>query len=273
MLPDRRETVLVVADDIHAHDEMPSHLLLTHLFYHLSVAGIPYEVMDAMEVDELNTNFYKLLLHLGFRHESIERTKSLRIPVIGVNHELPSSNFVGTDHAEGLRMAVEHLTDSGHETIALILGYRDSWGEKARVEGYKKGLLEAGVEFLPALIQSSEKDGIVTAVGKCLAANPTAMIVSGEHWGPQVFHALSLFNKKIPDDISIVTYENSLFSPYSTPASTTIDQRFSRICAEVVSTVETVFSGTAEFPLRKIIENRLIVRGSVSQKPSPKNAH
>lgn len=261
----RQDTVLVTADEIEKTSNMPRHLLLTTLFFHLSINNIPYEVLDSSHIDELNTSFYKAVIYMGFLEKSDQKISKLKVPVIGINQGVSSGNFIGTDHAEGMRMGIHYLIEQGHRKIGFIKGTFDSWGTRERLRGYCEGLAEHGIEYDSKLVQTEEEGGIVGCVGKLLPKNPTAIIVSGENWGAQASYALSLFNKKIPEDISLITFEHSLFSAFMTPPTTTIDQQFNTICQETVDTVKIIFNNKCKFPIRKIIPNKLIIRDSVKK--------
>ena len=259
----KQDTIAVVADEIEKSANMPRHLLLTNIFFHLSINNIPYEVLDASHIDEINTSFYKAVIYMGFLEKSDKKISKIKVPVIGINQGVSSGNFIGTDHAEGIRIGINYLVEQGHRKIGFIKGTFDSWGTKERLRGYCEGLSEHGIEYDSKLVQTEEECGIVGCIGRLLSKDPTAIIVSGENWGMQAVYALSLFNKKIPDDISLITFEHLLYSAFSTPPSTTIDQQFNTICQEIVHTIKDIFNNKCKFPVQRIIPSKLIVRDSV----------
>jgi len=261
----KQDTIAVVADEIEKSSNMPRHLLLTNVFFHLSINNIPYEVLDASHIDEINTSFYKAVIYMGFLEKSDQKANKLKVPVIGINQKVSSGNFIGTDHAEGTRLAMNYLVEQGHNKIGFIRGTFDSWGAMERLKGYRESLENHNIEYDSTLVQTEEECGIVGCVGRLLPKNPTAIIVSGENWGAQAIHALSLFGKKIPEDISLITFEHALYSAFSTPPSTTINQQFNAICQGVVDTVKTIFDNKCKFPVQKIIPNKLITRDSVKK--------
>jgi len=261
----KQDTIAVVADEIEKNANMPQHLLLTSIFFHLSINNIPYEVLDASHIDEINTSFYKTVIYMGFLKKSDQKISKLKVPVIGINQGVSSGNFIGTDHAEGIRMGIDYLVEQGHHKIGFIKGTFDCWGARERLRGYQDGLAKNGIEYDSTLVQTEVESGIAGCVGRLLPKNPTAIIVSGENWGVQVIHALSLFGKKIPEDISLITFEHSLYSAFSTPPSTTINQQYNIICQEIIDTIKTIFNNKCKFPIRKIIPNKLIIRDSVKK--------
>lgn len=145
------------------------------------------------------------------------------IPLLGerVGH-------VTTDNISGSRSAVEHLISLGHRHIAMINGHEEAAVSKERLSGYMLALREAGITYDPSYVYDgnfSEKGGGVS-IARALQEHPevTAAFCASDLMALGAIEALKDMGLSVPDDISIVGYDDIPISSYCSPKLTTVWQ-------------------------------------------------
>ncbi len=137
------------------------------------------------------------------------------------------SNFVLTDHLTGGYLATKHLIENGHKKIACITGPAHIEGSKSRFLGYKKALEEAGIEVDENLIIKGAyqyEDGYENAEKIIEMKGVTAIFAFNDMQAFGLYNKLKELGKNIPDDYSIVGYDNHLYATLITPPLTTVHQ-------------------------------------------------
>lgn len=105
---------------------------------------------------------------------------------------------------------------------------------------------------------------VVEATNKILKYEPTAIILSGEGRAQLLYYALHKAGKTIPDDISVITFEDQSVTPYLIPPHTTISQNIPDIAKAVASIAKDIVRNNSNSPIQNIVlRNKLIVRESV----------
>lgn len=185
-------------------------------------------------------------------------------PIVTVNNFIPGLSHVCSDHRGGSRKAVEYLVSKGHRRIGLMLNNLVNWGDMERAKGFKSELSRNGITVEENLISTSSPRGnTLEIMAKMMRHKPTAIFAAGENIGLEVTHALNLLNFRIPEDVSILSFENVGVSEYLTPALTTIDQGLYAIGEETVNTLVRIIEQGADGPESIVLPNQLIERDSV----------
>lgn len=202
-----------------------------------------------------------------FSAEDAEFFRKAQIPCVVVNEPAPGVCNVATDHEESLRIAMEYLWEQGHRKIAYLHNGTGNWGAMERLKGFHHFLLEAGIEEKDHLAygyRNPAKD-IPAGIEILLKEHPTALIVEGEAKGIIADSTLKKLHIRIPEDLSLITFENPLVSSYLVPAHTTVCQDFDKLGKYAA---ETMVQYVLETPKRrkippiKFFHNHLIIRQS-----------
>jgi len=121
-------------------------------------------------------------------------------------------DMVRGDSFNGAYELVCHLTALGHRTIALLSGPRDLSVSRERAAGYEQALLARGLVFDPSLIRSGAftVDGGTAMMAHLLAHRPdvTAVFAANNFIAVGALHALRSAGKRVPDDISLVVFDD-----------------------------------------------------------------
>lgn len=161
----------------------------------------------------------------------------LKIVGFDQNIEGLQCNKIGFDFIRGGIMAVDYLVSMGHTRIAFATSPLIRRSRKEIFEGYKLGLMKNKIKFSEDLVYVLEREkevengtyeftsGVALAA-KCIESEnrPTAIFAVNDITAMGIIHGLISRGIKVPDDISVVGYDNIEFSAMSNPPLTTIDQ-------------------------------------------------
>lgn len=137
---------------------------------------------------------------------------------------------VRIDNAAGARLATQHLLDLGHATVHHIAGPAD-WPEaQERIEGWRSTLYAARAVVPPVTPQSwSAKSGYEQ--GQVLAKDPsvTAIFCANDHLALGLLRALHEAGRSVPQEVSVVGFDDMPESGYFLPPLTTVRQNFTEL--------------------------------------------
>ena len=191
----------------------------------------------------------------------------IKIPCVTVNDPVDGAFNVVTDHGESCRIAVEYLLELGHRRIGFLHSADRLWGTLERLRGWHESLASAGIpvsEHVHADFRNPERD-IPSAAAALLRKNITALIVEGEDNGLIADHELKRQGIRIPEELSLVSFEQSGCSKFMSPAHTTVCQDFDalgRCAAETLIDIVQHPALREKIPSMQILHNHLIKRES-----------
>ncbi len=155
--------------------------------------------------------------------------KKIRVPIVLINNQHTGRyiHSVGVDNILGGRIATSHLISLGHRVIAYIGGPPEHAANAERKAGYRQALLDAKIKYDPSLVLngSGRADGGDQVADLTQhAPNITALVCYNDMTAIGAMHALKRSGKRIPQDISIVGFDDIDFASYVDPPLTTIHQ-------------------------------------------------
>lgn len=191
------------------------------------------------------------------------------IPLVVISSpgkRLENAYSVNSDEEHGMYLAVNHLVKNGHSKIGLIIDgtLELNITKRKRYAGFIKALEKMGCMADGDLIQMVPDENWTLALGRMLRNGATAVICSGESSGFKVDYIMNLFAKKIPEEISIITFENKIISQYCNPPHTTISQDFDKLAAEAVALVDLAMKDPSHAK-DVLVDYTLIERESVKK--------
>jgi DNA-binding LacI/PurR family transcriptional regulator len=145
---------------------------------------------------------------------------------------------VDTDQAGGAREAVRHLLGLGHETVWHLAGPEDSFAAQRRANAWRATLTEAG-RAVPPPVRGDWSAESGYRAGLQLAGEPgcTAVFAANDQMALGLLRALHERGRRVPDDVSVVGFDDLPESASFLPPLTTIHQDFAevgRLCVEGV---------------------------------------
>lgn len=147
------------------------------------------------------------------------------IVLAGSIDESNSIASVNIDYYGAAYEAVQKLISNGHKKIAYLSGPLTSKVNKDyKLKAYQTALKDAGIAYDEKLIVEcdSSYDEAIEAVESLKEADPTAYFVSNDEMSIGVIHGVEANGKKIPEDVEIISYENSKLSRMARPMLTSV---------------------------------------------------
>jgi LacI family transcriptional regulator len=206
--------------------------------------------------------------------EAVEELAALHTPVVlldPVGGSDPSFATVGATNWAGGLSAVEHLVSLGHRRIAALSGRPQLVCSQERVEGYRAALGRAGIAVDERLVQFSDfrtsagQEGAHAVLD--LPDPPTAIFAGSDMQAFGVYQEAAARGLRIPDDLSVVGFDDIAFSELTTPPLTTVRQPLARMAAEAVRLLLDAGDGIPGPPPRVELATHLVVRGSTGPAP------
>lgn len=215
-----------------------------------------------------------VLLAVGYRYNSeIQCVLSSDIKCVSVEDIYPDKHVIISDHRMGAMQALEYLYFLGHRKIAHIACPLHSVAGRERYEAYLDFLKSKGIEPNPKyIIEVNEyipEEGSKAAaklLQQCWDDLPTAVFVG---YDDIAFSAMATFQSqgfRIPEDISVVGFDNLKLSGFATPSLTTIEQDRATIGKKAADTlIELIDNKHVDDTLDMRVPTKLIVRNSCSR--------
>ena len=182
------------------------------------------------------------------------RNLDISIPVVvAASSARRSPGIVSIDQYRGARMAVRHLAEIGHTRILHVAGPRNATDAAERVRGWRDELAEHRLEITPPVFGDwSAASGY--RLGLELDVEPgAAVFVGNDQMSIGLFSALRERHLRVPEDISVVGFDDVPEAGYLFPPLTTIRQDFDilgeLIMQKVLIAVEEANSPTEDTPL------------------------
>lgn len=182
------------------------------------------------------------------------------IPKIGRH-----AGYVSSDNAAGSYEAGKYLAETGHKTIGMVNGHEYAFVSKERLGGFKKAMLEEGIAFQEDHVENgdfTEESGEQAAL-TLLTRDPsiTALFCASDLMAIGAMNGLRAEGYRIPEDISIVGYDNILLSRYVQPSLTTIAQDTHGLGFEAAKMLIDMLDHNGK-PGKTLVKHELIVRDS-----------
>ncbi|WP_096189441.1 LacI family DNA-binding transcriptional regulator [Evansella halocellulosilytica] len=183
--------------------------------------------------------------------------------------------YVNNDNFKAAKTVTEYLLLLGHRNIAFIGGNLDFVVTVDHMEGYKKALNNAGLNLSDQYIVFHEElqEGGQEAVIDLMSLNerPTALIVADDIMTFGVMRMLSEMEIRVPDDISIISFNNLMISELSSPPMTTVDIHIYNLGYEAANClIEKILHPETE--AKKVLIPHKMIKRQTCQKYSNKLA-
>ncbi|MBV1856725.1 LacI family DNA-binding transcriptional regulator [Catellatospora tritici] len=182
--------------------------------------------------------------------------------------DLPS---ISVDQVAGARLAVQHLLDLGHETVWHLTGPRDWLEARDRVDGWRQALEDAG-RRVPAAIPGDWSPNSGYEAGKHIAARPdvTAVFCANDQQALGMLRALHERGIRVPEDVSVIGFDDIPEAAYLSPPLTTIRQDFDEVGRRCLAALLDMLDARepALPPRHPRVPPTLVVRTSSGPPPS-----
>ncbi|NVC27323.1 LacI family DNA-binding transcriptional regulator [Vibrio parahaemolyticus] len=203
----------------------------------------------------------------GERIDVFERYPDIPVVVMDWGPMLFTSDKIQDNSLRGGYLAAKYLIDCGHTEIGCITGPLIKHQAQMRYEGYKRAMNEAGLEFYANWIIESdfECEGGYQAFKKMAERGtlPSSIFVSNDMMAMGVINAANELSIKVPDDLSIIGYDDIHIAKFMSPSLTTIHQPKYRLGQAAVETLVRRLDDKSNEAQVVQLEPTLVVRNSV----------
>ena len=206
------------------------------------------------------------------RNTKMEEIQKMNVPFAVLNHttHYPGcSARVVVDNENGMRQAVNHLASLGHRRIFYLTGETMLPFNADRLKGYKEGLADWSIPYDEYLLGSTEYS---LEAAKCyfklhgLPEGVTAVCTGNDLMGLGVLQWAYEAGLRIPEDLSLVGYDDSIFARVSSPKLTSVHQQSYRSGELLVEELLKQIEGQKE-PKTVYLKSSLMIRGSTGPVP------
>ena len=187
------------------------------------------------------------------------------VPVVVVEGDLTRARWtVGVDQVAGARLAVHHLLDLGHREIVHLAGPPD-WAEaRAREDGWRQEMAAAGLRPAEPVHGDWSADYGYRA-GSRIAADTavTAVFTANDQIAIGLLLALHEAGRRVPQDVSVVGFDDEPAAAYLVPPLTTVRQDFAAVGRRAIQTITAAIAGSDVDP-PGLLQPDLILRRSTA---------
>ncbi len=266
--------------------EPGSRLIFDNPFYSKLFSSIEYEcrlhgyhvIISGTDADESflklarQRNLDGMIIIGSYADRFYSDLKKSNVPVVLVDTYKSSQRFheVRIDDRFGGYFATKYLIDKGHENIAFVSGaLRECGVTQLRYEGYAQALEEGGIQLkekfvFPGVVSfesgAENAQKLVKNAPEVTAAFCTADILA-----MGAIKKLKDMGVKVPDDISVMGFDNLNISEYASPSITTVGQDIELKGKAAVELILNEINGEAKEPQCRILPLQIIERQSIKQ--------
>jgi LacI family transcriptional regulator len=189
-------------------------------------------------------------------------------PVVAVDPHTGPSHLptIDSDNLRGAQLATEHLLELGHRRIAFLSGRPDLQSAELRKTGYLRALTAAGIEPDEELIRIGAYDPEISAASaRALLTGPdrpTAVFAANDISAIATVGAARELGLSVPDDLSVVGFDNVPESALCRPPLTTVDQPIREMGHRAIRMLIALINGDEVGRTHVTLDTGLVVRHS-----------
>lgn len=227
--------------------------------------GAYLQVLSEKRIDGM------IIISTGEDEGLLRLLQGLPIPTVLLDREIDEvhCDLVETAHLQGGLMATQHLIDLGHRRIACLSGPADLTPSAQRIEGWRTALAQSGLTDVAAdLLWHSDftSQGGFTVMRSILASPqpPTAVFVCNDLMCIGALSAAHEAGVRVPQDMSLIGFDDIELAQFASPALTTIAQPKHRIGVAAVDMLLERIQGGRVQARQVLLQPELIVRNSTA---------
>ena len=212
-------------------------------------------------------------LHADSRSD-LQRYRTLQeagLPIVFINGTRPEISVpaVGTDDRQAIDLAVHHLSQLRHRRIGLAVGPDRYVVVQRKLQAFGPALARHIGDDAQPLIEHSlfSVEGGAVAAARLLAQGATAIVAGSDLMALGAIGAVRSAGLRVPEDVSVVGYDDSVIMPFTDPPLTTIRQDVPAIGEAAVAALLEQIEGRSPTAAELLFRPQLVVRGSTGPAP------
>lgn len=191
-----------------------------------------------------------------------------RLPVVFVNGFVPDLDapFISCDDRAAGELAVAHLAGLGHRRIGLLNASNRHVPARRQLAGYRRAMESHFGDFDPELVDIAFPgvEGGYAGASRLLRRNVTALVCGSDMMALGAIRALRQHNLRVPEDISVIGYDDSVLMGYTDPPLTTVRQPVLSMGVASARTLIDQIRGTGARRTESLFFPELVVRSSTA---------
>ena len=209
---------------------------------------------------------------LAAPHDHYRLLHSRGVPVVLVNAAIDNLDFpcVATDDMAAAGQSYRHLASLGHERIGLVVGPEDHMPSRRKLSAFVQLAERAGHSVAPVEHTMFSLEGGQAAATRILRQGVTGIICASDVLALGAVRAVRRAGLIVPDDVSVVGYDDSAWLNSTDPPLTTVRQPIESIGKAAVSLLVSQMDAVRVQPEELLFEPELVVRGSTGPAPARK---
>ncbi|QYY34308.1 LacI family DNA-binding transcriptional regulator [Ruficoccus sp. ZRK36] len=273
-LSNRRRTVILITPSRSEHPvQNYVDMVVSHLAEASSRRGYRIEILSEDGLDKLdNTQFCGAIQISSGESPWKNWGRRFDAPLVIIDREVPGGfeqvTSVRSNEEQGMELAIDYLYRLGHRRIGCLISNSRLGNPQLRMRCLEESLTRRGLPAESYFLRLASEVEYVEEVGKLLRHGVDAIFAPGGSGGIITAYALSLYGKRIPEEISLISSERVMVSRYCVPSQTTITQDYSKLASIAVDAIDAALRRDS-FPRETILDYQLIERNSViDRKPA-----
>lgn len=192
-------------------------------------------------------------------YSHIQELLNMDFPLVLIDRDFENlkANAVISNNKEASYKAVKYLCELGHKRIAALSGRRNLYSIKKRLQGYREAVKDFNLDKNPDLIAGDGhtiEDGYNATMDLLNLENPpTALVFSGNLISVGALTAIQEKGLKVPQDISIIGFTDSLYSEFLSTPLCTISHPLQEIGKKALNLLFKHMKATKQLPCEKVI--------------------
>lgn len=199
-------------------------------------------------------------------HEHYLRLLDIGLPVVLVNAASDNLEFprVSTDDAVAVEQAFSHLVSLGHERLGIVLGPDDHIPSRRKLAAINTAAEKAGLEEVAVEHAMFSLEGGQAVTNRLIRLGVTGIICASDPLALGAIRAVRRMGMSVPEDVSVVGYDDSNFMNCTNPPLTTVRQPIEAIGRAAVTLLVNQIDGAQVTAEELLYEPELVVRGSTA---------
>ena len=199
-------------------------------------------------------------------NDSALRMIAKQKPLVLLNRIIPEANCVINDNERGIRLAVEHLEALGHEQILYVAGPETSWSDGVRWRALRDAATDLGLDV--RRIGPTEPNVLagLNAARQVAEFDATAVLAYNDLLAIGVVNGLRKLGFGVPEQISVVGFDNIVYDELIDPALTTIASPLYRMGFTGMQNCIGLAQGARRVGGPLVLPVRLVIRASTAQR-------
>ena len=259
---------------------MPGYPGIFHSFYAIEIIRGVGHACEALRLDLLfhitdgtnpiNTHSVGGIIFADIieNRKQVEAAIHLGTPCVIINNKVDDLdlNYIAVDNILGGEMAAEYLTGLGHKRLAMVTGNLNTQAGLYRLEGFKKFLENKNMPLSQEYIYEGDYSRRCARIAAeqffKLKNPPTAIFAASDEMALETMAFLLERNIKVPQDISIIGFDDNPACLYSPVALTTIRQPLFKMAEDSVRLLSSIIQGKNKSPGKIVLPPELVLRES-----------